>query len=289
MCDEKKKRRHNETRMAVHAQRPTPRASGDGRHRRRRPLTPAAIFSSPRHRGGDAAAAARALNRGALRLYLDSASPLVWDAWAPTGMVYGLTTNPAILLKDGARGCDARTGAALWRAAKAAGARELQLQATGTSAARLLSTGLALAAIDDAAIVVKVPATRAGCEAAAKLKDAGARVTLTAIYTASQALVGAAIGVDYVAPYLGRINDSGRDGLAEVAAMQAALETFESSTRVLVASVRAPTDVVALAGAGVTTFTLSPDVLAAVVGHPSSDDAAAAFEEAAAQLGAVDA
>ena len=190
---------------------------------------------------------------------------------------------------------------------------QLQIQAWGASSAKLLSTGLALAALDDR-VVVKVPATRAGLEAAARLKDAGARVTLTAVYEPAQALVGAAVGCEYVAPYLGRITDGGekmggaggpfffvsvslnppfsplffpgRDGLAEVASMQAALESVGSATRLLVASIRSARDVVSLAAAGVTTFTLSPDVAAALVASSDTDAAASAFEDAAAQLGA---
>ena len=59
------------------------------------------------------------------------------------------------------------------------GAQELQLQAWGDSAGRLFSVGLDLAAIDAARIVVKLPVTAEGVEAAAYLKDRNVRVTLT--------------------------------------------------------------------------------------------------------------
>lgn len=225
--------------------------------------------------------------RGRLRLYLDSASPAAWDALiAPTGMVYGITTNPTILLRDGAQGCTPRALAPLARAAFAAGARELQLQATGTTAAKLLTVGLDLAALD-ARIVVKVCATRAGLEAAARLKAAGVRVTLTGLMAPETQIIAAAgLGAEFAAPYCGRITDAGRDGVAECAAAQAILDNLQSPTRLLVASVRSPADVAALAAAGCDTFALSPAVLAALAACPATDAAAAAFEEAALQLGA---
>lgn len=58
------------------------------------------------------------------------------------------------------------------------GAKELQLQAWGTSAAKMYSVGLDLAGIDNR-VVVKLPITDAGVEAAALLKKQGVIVTLT--------------------------------------------------------------------------------------------------------------
>ena len=59
------------------------------------------------------------------------------------------------------------------------GAQELQLQAWGNTAGKLFSVGLDLAAIDAARVVVKLPITAEGVEAAAYLKDRNVRVTLT--------------------------------------------------------------------------------------------------------------
>ena len=58
------------------------------------------------------------------------------------------------------------------------GAKELQLQAWGSSAAKMYSVGLDLAGIDNR-VVVKLPITDAGVEAAALLKKQGVLVTLT--------------------------------------------------------------------------------------------------------------
>jgi transaldolase len=62
------------------------------------------------------------------------------------------------------------------------GAQEIQLQAWGNSAGKLYSTALDLAAIDPR-IVVKVPVTHEGIEAANLLKANNVRVTLTGMCT----------------------------------------------------------------------------------------------------------
>ena len=83
--------------------------------------------------------------------------------------------------------------------------------------ARPLCRARARARGHDPRIVVKAPTTVEGTAAAAKLRDEGVRITMTAVYSAAQALVASALGADYAAPYLGRMNDAGRDGFGEIA------------------------------------------------------------------------
>jgi hypothetical protein len=63
--------------------------------------------AAPQHAGSRrprvvvTAAAARQAQRGTQRLFLDSADLQQWRKWAPTGTLYGFTTNPLILDRDG--------------------------------------------------------------------------------------------------------------------------------------------------------------------------------------------
>jgi len=210
-----------------------------------------------------------------------------WDQYAKTGCLHGFTTNPSILLRDGCPGMTPKILAVLAGQAWNLGAQELHLQAHGGSAAALYSAGLDLAAIDPR-IVVKVPATAAGVEAAALLKSAGAAVTLTGLFAAHQAMSAVAAGCDYAAPYLSRIAAAapGRDGRLEVGAMQAVVENLDARTRILVASVKSVEDLVVLSTQGLNTFTLSPALFGELIGGEAATEAAAAeFEAAARQLG----
>ena len=143
-------------------------------------------------------------------------------------------------------------------------------------------SGLQLAAIDRARVLVKVPLTRGGCETARRLIEAGVSVTFTACYEVHQVLIAAALGARYVAPYLGRISDGGRDGHGELIAMQRCLDGLGSSTRLLVASLRRPDDLARLAAAGMGTFTFGPDLAAALFASEATAGAAAQFETDAA-------
>ena len=80
----------------------------------------------------------------------------------------------------------------------------------GRDAATMHSIGQDIAGIDDR-VVVKVPVTADGIAVAARLKREKAQVTATAVYSSRQALAAVAMGADFIAPYLGRMNRAGRN------------------------------------------------------------------------------
>lgn len=220
-----------------------------------------------------------------LSLYLDTADVTQWQTWLPTGLFYGVTCNP-VLLKQARVSCDLKTLAALAQQALKLGAQEVHLQAWGDSAAQLQTVGRSLASIDPR-IVVKLPATQIGTTAAKALIHSGTPVTLTAIYAVHQVIIAAAIGASYAAPYLGRINDLGRDGRSDLTKMQEVLDGVGSQTRLLTASIREIEDISVLAAQGVNTFTFSEAIAQAFFDVPATLEATAAFEKAAEQATAV--
>ncbi|MEB3200075.1 MAG: transaldolase family protein [Synechococcaceae cyanobacterium] len=214
-----------------------------------------------------------------LHLFLDSADPRDWQRWLPSGLFHGITCNPTLLRRAG-QPCRLDHLARLSGEALALGAQELHLQAWGGTAEAFASCGRQLAALAPGAIVVKLPLTQAGVLAARSLQGGPepCRITLTACYEVPQVLLGAALGVEYVAPYLGRLCDLGRDGHAELIAMQRCLEGVASPLKLLVASLRQPADLSRLAAAGLHCFTISPAIAAALFGSEATAAAAEQFE-----------
>ena len=220
-----------------------------------------------------------------LRLLLDSADPVAWADWLPSGLFRGVTTNPT-LLRRAARPCRLEELERLTCEALDWGMQEIHLQAWGGDAEALTTCGDRLAALAPGRVLVKLPITRAGAEAARRLIATGVPVTFTACYAVSQVLVAAALGARYIAPYLGRIGDLGRDGHADLIAMQQALDGVGATTRLLVASLRHPTDLSQLAAAGVGCFTMAPALAADLFAIDPTADAAAQFERDAVAAGA---
>ena len=211
-----------------------------------------------------------------MRLYLDTADREAAESLLATGLFAGVTTNPTILQRASKGVADLRD---IYRWAIDAGAREIFFQAWGEDPDTLIVRGQQLRDLGRE-VVVKFVATRAGSTACAALAARGVPTLLTAIYDPGQALIAVAAGATYIAPYLGRLNDAGRQGIAEVVAMHEVLVATGSTTKVLLASIRSVPDMVALARHGVDCFTMAPAVAEQFFTDPTTAEAARTFEEA---------
>lgn len=216
------------------------------------------------------------------RLFVDSADRRAVEELFATGAFVGLTTNPTILERDGAVLADLPE---INRWARAAGAREVCFQTWGVTVEEQLANAGRLLDVD-ARTIVKVPCTPAGITTGASLVGQGVEILLTAVYKPSQMVVACSIGARYVAPYLGRMSDSGADAFNDVVAMHEIAAHGGGSTEVLAASVRSADDVARLAAAGVPAFTLSPAVARSLVHDDRSEGATEVFEETMTRLGA---
>jgi TalC/MipB family fructose-6-phosphate aldolase len=216
------------------------------------------------------------LEEARVRLYLDTADRTAAESLLATGLFTGVTTNPTILQRASKGVADLRD---IYRWAIDAGAREVFFQAWGEDSATLIKRGQQLRDLGRE-VVVKFVATRAGSTACAALAARGVPTLLTAIYDPGQAMIAAAAGATYIAPYLGRLNDAGRPGIAEVVAMHEVLVATGSTTKVLLASIRSVPDMVAVARHGVDCFTMAPTVAEQFFTDPTTAEAARTFEEA---------
>ncbi len=210
-----------------------------------------------------------------MALYVDSADREAAGPLLSTGLFAGVTTNPTLLARAGLTQADLPDVRA-WAVGE--GARTLFAQTRGTTVEAIVSNGRELAALGDD-VVVKVPATRAGLTAARLLGDAGTPVLITAVHHPAQGLAARAAGARFIAPYVGRMTDQGRDGVAAAIAVHQVLAG--SGVRVLVASLRSLDDVATLAAAGVPDFALNPALAGALLADELTDAAAADFEAVA--------
>jgi transaldolase len=204
----------------------------------------------------------------AFHLYLDSADLDELRSCLPHPVLHGVTTNPTLLKRAGVSRA-ALPG--LLNQLLALGAKQVQAQVQSADVAGMLSDARALLQPFDAGrLVVKIPATRAGFQAGAVLTGEGVPVTYTAVYAAEQAHFAAQLGAAYAAPYLGRLDDSGVDGLALIAQMQALIAGSGAATRLLVASVRSREAYLALLRLGVGAITIPPRLFAELLDHEAT-------------------
>lgn len=208
-------------------------------------------------------------------LYLDSADLDALRGCLPHPVVHGVTTNPTLLRRAGV-GRAALPG--LLEQLLRLGARQVQAQVGGDQLDGMLADARALVAhFDPGQLVVKIPATRVGLRAGAELGARGVPVTYTAVYALEQAQFAAMLGAAYAAPYLGRLQDAGIDGLDLVRRMQAVLDASGASTRLLVASVRSRAAYLDLVRIGVGAITIPPALFAELIDHAATIEAERVF------------
>lgn len=221
-----------------------------------------------------------------LRIFLDSADPADWSRFLPLGFFHGITTNPLLLERAG-QPCTVAGLRDLAGAARDLGAREIQMQTWGSGPEQMVKTGERLAELaePDLRVVVKIPATAEGFQAAGILLADGHPITLTAVYTPGQVMAAAGLGASYAAPYLGRLDDAGQDGAATILTMHDILARTGSRTRLLTASLRTAQQVVDLAAKGLDTFTFGTQVADQLLDSDLTADAAGDFQRAAEAMG----
>ncbi len=208
-------------------------------------------------------------------LYLDSADQRSVEPLLKTGVFKGITTNPVILEKSGL-GNSNLPGIYKW--AKAAGAEQIFFQSWGDTSDSIVTNAEKILEISPQ-IIIKIVANQAGVTACKQLAESGVSTLLTAVYSPSQVILADIAGANFIAPYLGKMQDSGLNGFTEVAQMQQILKSGNCKTKILLASVRDVAALVKMAVIGITDFTISPSVAGTLFTDKLSEDAIKIFDK----------
>ncbi|MEG4489098.1 transaldolase family protein [Microcoleus sp. D2_18a_B4] len=194
-------------------------------------------------------------------IYLDTAI-VAEAAWASQfGWLSGITTNPTLLGKS-----DLSPDVTLTQLAKLIPG-EVYYQLTASDFDGMVAEGKAAFELIGQQTVLKVPATAAGFQAVAHLSPE-IPCAVTAIYSASQAVVSAQAGAKYAIAYVNRATRLLGDGFALVRDMANVLQ--RTNTEILAASIKSPEEAVKTLLAGAHHLTLPFDVLQAMTVHELS-------------------
>jgi transaldolase len=200
-----------------------------------------------------------------MKFFVDTADVAEIRELAATGLVDGVTTNPTLVAKAGrnfreivAEICELVPG-------------PVSAEVAATDLDGMLKEGRALAKIAGN-VTVKVPLTWEGLKACKALTSEGTMVNVTLCFSANQALLAAKAGATFVSPFVGRLDDTGADGMELVREIRTIYDNYaELGTQILAASIRNVLHVKAAAMIGADVATLPPAVLRALVAHPLTD------------------
>ncbi len=209
-----------------------------------------------------------------MKFFIDTANLDEIRRAARWGIVDGVTTNPSLIAKEGgdfvgtiAEICSLIDG-------------PVSAEVVAEDAETMVKQGKLLARIHDN-VVVKVPLTKEGIVATAQLSALGIKTNVTLCFQPIQALVAAKAGATYISPFVGRIDDVGRDGMMMIEDMVQLYANYpELETEILAASIRHPQHVLQAALAGAHVATIPFNVMNKLFAHPLTDSGNAQFTAA---------
>jgi len=199
-------------------------------------------------------------------IFLDTANIEQIKKGVKIGVVSGVTTNPTLVSKEGRKDYEAVV-------------KEICSIVPGPVSAEVV-VNVADAMLAQARqiakwapnVVVKVPSTADGLEVTSQLVKEGIKVNMTLCFSVNQALLAAHAGAAFISPFVGRLDDTGQDGMALVKDIVDVYKQYENlTTRVLAASIRHPLHCVAAAKAGAHIATIPYKVLMQMTQHPLTD------------------
>jgi transaldolase len=205
-----------------------------------------------------------------MQIFLDTANIESIRIYNDMGVLDGITTNPTLLSKEHGSPKE------IMKKIVDMVSGPVSLEVIGTVSGQMIEEAHDLKKYGKN-VVVKVPMIPEGLKALRTLSGEGISTNVTLVFSANQALLAAKAGASYVSPFIGRLDDTGHDGMAVVKSIIGIFRNYQLKTKVLVASIRHPVHVVQAAEIGADVVTLPPDILGKMMKHPLTEKGLEAF------------
>lgn len=199
-----------------------------------------------------------------MKFFIDTANVEEIKKANELGLLDGVTTNPSLVYKEGREFrdlikeiCDIVNG-------------PVSAEVVSTDAEGMINEARDLAKIADN-IVVKIPLIKEGLRAVKILSGEGIKTNVTLCFSAVQALMAAKAGADYISPFVGRLDDIGKNGMELVEQIVTIYEAYGYETEIIVASIRNPIHVLEAALMGADISTIPFKVMEQLIKHPLTD------------------
>lgn len=209
-----------------------------------------------------------------MKFFIDTANLAQIKEANELGILDGVTTNPSLMAKEGIAGENAvhqhyKTICELVNG-------DISAEVLGTTFDSIVAEGKVLAALHPN-IVVKVPMIKDGVKAIKWFTDNGIRTNCTLIFSAGQAILAAKAGATYVSPFIGRVDDSGWDGMQLIQQLSNIFSAQHYKTGILAASIRNVNHIITAAEMGAHVCTCPLEPILALLKHPLTDIGLAKF------------
>ncbi len=169
------------------------------------------------------------------------------------GILQGITTNPTIL--SSSKICPKELIDELLEAQQGL----VAVQVLSDNVKEICAQAKILSVLSNR-ILVKIPVTQNGIRAIYALSQEGISTLATAIFELRQAILAFKAGASYLAPYLGRIADTGKNPVEVISQMQSMKLHYGFNGKIMGAGIRELTIATACIEIGICAITLSEKI-----------------------------
>lgn len=199
-----------------------------------------------------------------MQIFIDSANVKEIKEAIALGLCDGVTTNPTLIAKTG------KTNEQAILDICAITDVPVNAETVGITYEEIIKEGEALAKIAPN-VVIKIPMSKDGLRAVRYFANKDIATTVTLIFNMPQALLAAKAGAAYIAPFVGRLDDIGTDGMELIEEIAELYDLYDFDTEIVVASVRSPLHFKMSAQAGAHAITVPFSLIDKLFTHPLTD------------------
>jgi len=196
-----------------------------------------------------------------MKFFVDTADTKDIRELAGLGLLDGVTTNPSLIMKSG------RDIMEVTKEICGIVSGPVSAEVTALDYDGMMAQAKVLAAIADN-IAIKVPLTPDGLKACKAITGTGRMVNVTLCFSANQALLAAKAGATFISPFIGRLDDTGYNGMELISEIRTIYDNYGYETQILAASIRTVNHVKDAAMIGADVATVPPAILKALFNHP---------------------
>ncbi len=214
-----------------------------------------------------------------MKLFLDTANRDLITRWAKSGVIDGVTTNPSHLAKEGQD-----TKAVLQEICALLPDGDISIEVVVKDPEAVYKQAKEIAALAEN-VVVKIPFAEQYLPVIDKLTEEGVRLNITLVFSLIQALLVAKLGVSYISPFIGRLEDIDANGMELIGDMRQVMDNYGYESEILAASLRSVMHLHDAALLGADVATIPPGLLDKVFKHPLTLQGIEKFDADWASLG----
>ncbi|GMA09362.1 putative transaldolase 2 [Tetragenococcus halophilus subsp. flandriensis] len=199
-----------------------------------------------------------------MKFFLDTANVEEIRRINELGLVDGVTTNPTLISKEG------RPFKEVIQEIAGFIDGPVNAEVVGLKSEDMVKEGRELASWGSN-VIVKVPMTEEGLKAVHTLAQENIKTNVTLVFTIAQGLMAAKAGASFISPFIGRLDDIGKDGLELVSKLKQVMSMYGYDTEIIAASIRHLPHLEGIALSGADIATIPGSIFPKLWSHPLTD------------------